>query len=481
MRGTQWIGAGLGIVILGVFLLLPPLEPLTELGMKTVGVFLCTIMWWIFVDTAFSSFLCIALLALTGVMTPTAVLAASMGSWLPTFLIGCFGLSEAIRLSGFSRRFAMWFLTRPFARGHPWLLLALFLLAVTILGAVMSSAVTTILFMSIAVLILEGIGYQKGDRFAAMLIMGIAWAATASFVMTPIGHGSNLVCIEWIRRDFGYTISFPGWMAFGIPMGLLTYLIVLGFFRYVVRPDVSKFSAMASDYISREAGKIGPMKLEEKIALGVFFGVFLFWMLPSTTSRVLPEMAAYLDKLGFAIPPLVGAILLSIISVKNKPLLTFRDWMMGVEWGTVVLVAAIMVIGDAIGKPETGIVELMTGIIRPVVTGAPFFVVVLLSLLWVVIQTNLISNLVSAMLVYTVVMPAVIAAGVGNPAALGFTIFTSCHMAFSLPSATAATAIVMGSGWVPVKFMARYGVILIIPMVLLYTFVGYPFAAFIYR
>ncbi len=481
MRGVQWIGVGLGIVVLVIFLLLPPLEPLTELGMKTVGVLLFTVIMWVFVGTSYPSLLCIAVLALTGVMTPNAVFAASLGNWLVIFLIGCFGLTEAIRLSGFSQRFAMWFLTRPFARGHPWLLLALFFLAVTVLGAVMSSAVTTIVFLSIATSILEGVGYQKGDRFAATLITGIGWAATASFAMTPIGHGSNMIAIEWIRRDLGYTISFPGWMAVGIPMGLLTYLLFLVVFRYVIRPDMSKFSAMASDYISREAGKIGPMKLEEKIALGVFFGVFLFWMLPSTTSRVLPEMAAYLDKLGFAIPPLVGAILLSIISVKNKPLLTFRDWMMGVEWGTVVLVAAIMVIGDAIGKPETGIVELMTGIIRPVVTGAPFFVVVLLSLLWVVIQTNLISNLVSAMLVYTVVMPAVIAAGVGNPAALGFTIFTSCHMAFSLPSATAATAIVMGSGWVPVKFMARYGVILIIPIVLLYTFVCYPFASFIFR
>ncbi|MFH0768917.1 MAG: SLC13 family permease [Chloroflexota bacterium] len=481
MKGIQWVGAGLGTAILIVFLLLPPLAPLTELGMKTVGVFLCTIFWWIFVDTAFSSALCIALLALAGVMNPTTLFATSMGSWLPIFIISCFGLTEAIRLSGFSRRFAMWFLTRPFATGHPWLLLALFFLAVTIMGALMSTAVTTILFMSIAVSILEGVGYQKGSRFAAMFIMGIAWSATASFVMTPIGHGSNLICMEWVFRDLGYTISFPGWMVVGIPMGLLTFLMLLVIFRYVIRPDMSKFGTMANEYIRKEADKIEPMKSEEKIALWVFFGVFVCWLLPSIMSRVLPGVSVYFEDLGVVIPPLVGTVLLCIIPVKKKPLLTFHQWMAGVEWGAVFLIAAVMAIGAVIVKPETGILELMTNVVQPVVTGAPFFVVVLVSVAWVVIQTNLMSNLVSAVTVYSIMMPAVIAAGVGHPVALGFSIFAGCHYAFSLPSATVATAIVAGSGWVPVRFMALYGAILIIPVIVLYTFVGYPFAAFVYR
>ncbi len=477
MKGIQWVGGGLGIVVLVVFLLLPPLEPLTELGMKTVGVFLFTVLWWVFVDTGFSSFVCIALFALVGIMGPREVFAASLGSWLVIFLIGCFGLTEAIRLSGFSRRFAFWFLTRPFAKGHPWLLLMLFFLAVTIMGAFMSTTVTTILFMSLAVPMLEAMGYKKGERFPAMIVMGIAWAAASSFVMTPIGHGSNLMCMDWVRRDLGYIISFPGWLAVGVPLGLLTYFLLMGTFRFIVRPDVSRFSAMAGDYIRREAETIEPMKLKEKIALGVFFGVVVCWILPGMG---VPGVSGYLDKMGFAIPPLIGVALLCIIRVENQPLLSFRQWMTGVEWGAIALCAAIMAIGAVIGKPETGIPQLLTGAIQPIVANAPFFVVVLVSVVWVTLQTNIMSNLVSATLVYTVMMPAVIAAGVGNPVALGFSIFAACHYAFCLPSATTVTAIVIGSGWVPVSFMARYGFILIVPIVLIFAFVCYPFASFVY-
>ncbi|MFC1932876.1 SLC13 family permease [Chloroflexota bacterium] len=479
MRGSRWIGPGIGVVVLFIFLLLPPLAPLTELGMKTVGIFLFTIIWWATVGVGYPSILCIALLALTGVMTPGAVFAASMGSWLVMFLIGCFGLSEGLRVTGFSRRFALWFITRPFTAGRPWMLMAMFLLACTLLGSVMSSTATIIIFMAIAAPMLEALGYKKGDTFAATFMMGIAWAATASLSMTPIAHTGNIMVMEWIRRDFGYTIGFPQWMMFGIPMGLLVYLMVLGTFRYVVRPDVSKITGMTTEYIRETAGKMGVMRLEEKLALGVFLVVVVCWMLPGAG---VPGVSAYLDKMGYAIPALVGASLLCLIRVKNQSLLTFRQWMTdGVEWGSIALCAAIMVIGITIGNPETGIPQLLTSTFQPIAMSVPFYVFLLISLLWVVLQTNIMSNLVSMTLVYTIMVPVAVAAGVGNPIALGATIAAAANYAFSLPSATTTTAIVIGSGWVSVKFMGRYGVLLIIPIVLLFAFVCYPFVSFIFR
>lgn len=479
-RAINGLGAGLGVGVLLTFLLLPPLESLTPLGMKVLGVFLFTALWWAFVDTAFSSFLCVALFALVGIMAPNEVFAAALGNWLVIFLIGCFGLTEAIRVSGFVHRFALWFLSRPFATGRPFLLLTLFFLGVTFMGAIMSPTVTIILFMSLMVPMLEAMGYKRGDHFPAMLIMGTGWVSLAAFMMTPIGHVSNVMYMEWIRRDAGYALSFPAWLIVGVPVGLLFYFLLLGFFRYVVRPDMGRFSAMADEYVRREAGKMGPMKLEEKITLWVFFGVVMCWMLPGIAGNLLPGVSAYLDRMGYAIPPLVGAILLQLIRVKDQPLLTFRQWMMGVEWGSIALVAAIMAIGAVIGDPKTGIPQFLTGILQPVVN-AHFYVLVLVSVTWVVLQTNVMSNIVSATLVYTIIMPAVIAAGVGNPVALGFTIFAGSHFAFCLPSGTTVTAIIAGSGWVPVRFMAGYGVILIVPIILLLTFVCYPFASLIYR
>ncbi len=482
MKGSRWIGPGVGVVVLFIFLLLPPIGPVTALGMKTVGVFLATVVWWVTVGIGYPSILCIALLALTGVMTPQAAFAASMGSWLVLFLIACFGLTEGLRGTGFLHRFALWFVTLPFTAGRPWVVVAMFLLACSLLGAVMSSAATTIIFIAIATSMLESMGYRRGDAFAAMFVMGIAWAATSSFVMTPIGHGSNVMMMEWVRRDFGYTISFPQWMMFGIPTGLVVLVMLLGFFRWVVRPDVSKIAGMTTEYVHKATGDLGVMKLEEKLAVGIFLLVVLSWVLPGIAGDTLPGVSAYLSRMGYAIPALVGACLLCVIRVRDQPLLTFRQWMThGVEWDSIALVAAIMVIGAVMENPETGISKLLIDIFQPIAVNVPFLVFVSLAMLWVVLQTNIMSNLVSMTLVYTAMTPAVAASGVGNPVVLSVLINAGSHFAFSLPSATIATALVIGSGWVSVGFLARYGVLLIIPIVLLLALVGYPFASLIFR
>lgn len=476
----RWLGPGIGVILLLVFLLLPPLGPLTPLGMKVVGIFLFTIIWWATVSISYPSLICIALLVLTGVMTPKVAFAASTGDWLILFLFGCFGLSEGLKVTGFSRRFAYWFMTRSFVTGRPWMLVAMLLLACTLLGSVMSLTATCIVFVAIAVPMLEALGYKKGDPFAAMLIMGIAWASTASASITPIAHAGNVMAMGWIRESVDYVISFPQWMLYGFPMGLLVYLVLLGIFKYVVRPDVNKITGLSTESI-RQLGKIEPWKSEEKIAVGILILVLICWMMPGLAGGILPSVSGYFDKMGYAIPPLVGACLLCIIQVKGKPVLRFDQWMNGgMEWGTVVLVAAIQIIGVVIADPQTGIPALLTNVFEPIAASSPLYVFVLLAIAWVVLQTNVMSNLVSMTMVYKIMIPVAITTALSNPIALGVNIAVASNYAFALPSATTATAIVIGSGWVPVSFMFRYGIMLVIPMILIFTFIGYPYACLIF-
>ena len=87
MRDKQWIGPGIGVVVLFAFLLLPPLKPLTAVGMKTIGIFLFTVVLWATVGIGYPSILCIVLLAVTGAMTPEAVFAISWGNYLVLFIL----------------------------------------------------------------------------------------------------------------------------------------------------------------------------------------------------------------------------------------------------------------------------------------------------------------------------------------------------------------------------------------------------------
>ena len=481
MKLKSWIGPVLGLAALLVFLLIPPIEPLTEKGMKVVGIFLFTIVWWTTVGVGYPSLIAIALLAITGVMTPEDVYAASWGHWLVVFLIGVYGLTKALSESGISKRFALWFVNRPFNAGHPWRLVGMFLLSCFLVGSFMTSVATCAIFMAIAQPMLNALGYKKGDRFSAMLMMGIAWSATAGSVTTPIAHPINLMMMDFLQRDFGYKVTFLQWMVFGVPMGLLTFAGFWTAFRYIVRPDVSKVTSLATDFLKKEAKALGAIKLEEKLAVIIFLAVIICWLLPGIPGNFLLPVKNALDRMGYAVPALIGAGALCLIKVKGTPLLTFQRWVVdGVEWGTVTLSAAVFAIGAVIGDPGTGIPEFMTNIFQPIAHVLPLYGVVVLSLLWLVTQTNVMSNMVSVILVYTVMMPIFAAIGVGNPIALGTALSGASYFALSLPSATAVTAIAAGSGWVPTSFMARYGLLFIVPIVLLFSFVHYPIASAVF-
>jgi sodium-dependent dicarboxylate transporter 2/3/5 len=330
---------------------------------------------------------------------------------------------------------------------------------------------------------LQALGYKRGDRFAAMLIMGIAWASTSSSAITPVAHSTIITMVDWLQRDFGYKVGFLQWIAFGIPIGLLSYLMLLGFYRYVVRPDVTQFgSSEAAEYIHQQAVSVTPLTIEERIAAGVFLVVVTLWVLPSLVSDILPEVSAYLDQLGAAIPPLAGAGLLCIIKVKDRPVLGFSQWMgEGVEWDTIALVATVQVLATAMQNPATGINEFLTGLCKPMGYSLSFWTFLIITVFFVVLLTNGVSKTVPMTLVYTVMVPIAVACGKGNPVALGATIAVAANYGFSLPSAVVSTALVVGSGWVPVGFMARYGLLLIIPVTLFLTLVCYPLASFILR
>ncbi len=444
--------------------------------MKVVGIFLFTIIWWATASRGYTSIISLVLFAALGIMSPTEIFAVSWGNRLVLMLIGAFGLSEALSITGFSRRFALWFITRKFVAGHPWRLVGMFLLANTVLGAFTSSTNACLVCLAIAEPMLHTLGYKRGDRFAAALVMGIAWTSTSSSAITPVAHSTILLMMDWLERDFAYNVSFLQWVAFGIPIGLLTCLLLLGYYRYVVRPDVSQFgSSEAAEYIRQQkvAGK--PFSLEEGIAAGVFAVVVAFWVLPSLLSGIAPGVSAYFDELGAAIPPLAGAALLCAINVKNRPVLGFSSWMRdGIEWNTIALVATVQVLAASIQNPAAGINEYLVGLCQPMGQSLDFWPFLLVTVFFVVLFTNGVSKTVPMTVVYTVMVPIAITCGHGSPVALGTTIAVAANYGFSLPSACASTALVVGSGWVPVGFMAKYGLMLIIPVTLFILLIGYP-------
>jgi sodium-dependent dicarboxylate transporter 2/3/5 len=139
-----------------------------------------------------------------------------------------------------------------------------------------------------------------------------------------------------------------------------------------------------------------------------------------------------------------------------------------------------MVLRKLIANPETGIPLLFTNVFEPISKTVPFVVFLLISVGWALLQTQFMSNFVTMTLVYTVMMPLAVATGAGDPIALAWAVNTAACLAIIFPSGTVVSALIIGSGEVYMSVVVRYGSFMVLFILLLITFVVYPYASFVF-
>src|SRR5688572_13327275 len=135
------VAAG-GLLLLILFHVLPPLAPITSLGMGRIGLLAFATLWWVAapVPLPVTTIAALACGVLTGVLSPAEAFAADPGG-IVWFIIGAFGLSAALEANGFSRRLALWFVNLRWVQGRPFTLLFALWASAVLASAVMSNVV----------------------------------------------------------------------------------------------------------------------------------------------------------------------------------------------------------------------------------------------------------------------------------------------------------------------------------------------------
>ncbi len=463
MSRRELVGLILGIALFVLFLILPPIGQITPLGMRTLGVFALTLVWWITepVPMGATSFLALALYVATGIMD-SAKAFGYLGNWINLFVLGAIGIGQGLAVTGAARRYALRMLSFRFVAGRPWRLLIMFLFAAALLSAFTSNTVTTVIFLTIGRSLLDAMGVQKGDKFAMAFVLSIAWAANIGGQLTPVGAATNPMAIGLAHEATGHTISFISWVlasVVGVVIAAITMVLV---FRFILRPDVTKLASLRKELISDEYRKLGPMTLGEKLAWSYLGLALLCWVLPDILRPFFPALEGISDRLNWAVPALVIATLMCLTPIswkQRKRLMTFADWRGAVDLGIVSLIAICVSLGGVLTAPGTGITETATSVLKTVVGGGSPYVLVLISAGMVTLMTNFMSNLASMTLVMAVALPMAASLGIGNPLALAVTLCMSSSFAFAFPSATTTTAIVYATGYISIKEMLKNGLI----------------------
>lgn len=461
------------LVFVVIKLIVPPVNGLTPAGVNVIGIFVATIFLWSTVGVDWVSLLSIGAFAACGATTANAVYSASFGNWLTPFLIVGMILNYALGEHGVTVRIVQWFMTRRWLEGRPWLFVTVYLFAFYFVSLFLDCGPAACLFLPMATQLCEELGYDKNDKFPKMIFEGILTCILLGFCATPISHIIPVMFVGFITRDVA-PVSFTQWISVGIPFSLAVFVLMILFFRFIVRPDVSKLKDFKVENIAKN---VKPLTKAGKISLITYICVIFFWLFPDLGKGLLPGFASWVSSVGAVIPAIAGCIVLCLIKVDDKPIINFPVALNRVNWIQIILVCAMNAMGTCITAEGAGITAFLSTTLGPVLQNASsIWLIVAVVAIWVIIQTNFASCLVTGQMVYAIIVPLLIAIpGMATTAAaIAMMIGVVCNIGILTPPASGPAAIFITTDWFTMKDSLKYGIPVVVLSILAAIFVCYP-------
>lgn len=247
--------------------------------MAGVAVWMCV--WWITeaVNLAVTAFLPVFLMPLLGI-APIGDVAMQYTDSIIFLFIGGFMLAFAIEKWGLHRRIALKILS--VVGTNPNKILFGVMLSSYLISNWISNTATTIMLLSAVLSLIdvaEGKMMEQGERnrFAAALLLGLAFSATIGGMATPVGTPPNMYFFDQYVKAYppGKDLNFLTWAKIGFPLSfaflLLTFFVLS---RYYLRKIKMEFSA---GYFRSAYRGLGKMSFEEKVISVIFIICMLLW------------------------------------------------------------------------------------------------------------------------------------------------------------------------------------------------------------
>ena len=304
--------------------------------------------------------------------------------------------------------------------------------------------------------------------FGLALMLGIAYGASIGGAATLIGSPPNAVLAGIAESELGIEVGFLEWMLLGVPLAAVFIVLTWVLLVVLLRPTVDRQPGR-EDVISRQLDELGTMSAGERRVLAVFAIVAGGWILrPFVLDPVFP----FLTDPMIAI---IGAVLVFLVPVDGERLLNW-EYTSRVPWGVLLLLGAGFSIARGFQLSDLDEV-VAAGIAGLGITELGGMIVLMAAV--VIVLTNVTSNTATAALFMPIAIS--IASATGIPAlTLMATAAFAASFAFMLPVATAPNAIVFGTGYMTIPQMAKVGLILTIPAILLISLFAWWWLPFVW-
>lgn len=462
---------------------LPRILPFSQGASQVIYQFVAVLSLWLFVAIDWPSLLLLFGFSLVPELKFTGVLQAAFGNQTFAFLLFTFSLTYVLTKVGLLRQVALAFITSKFARLGGWHFVLAYFASILVLGCFISPTVLFFIYLAILTEICTLVKLEKDSSAANLLMLGTVFFCSISSGMTTISHVFPLISLSLAKRMLNLTISHVTFSLVAIPIGLVSSLIALAIFYFVLRPDLTKLQAsnlqqIKSHLVTESAEpKSTYVRL---ISLIVAALVLLAWLVPTVLLKLnlpnaITNFLKYWQTAGISLPPLLGFMCLCLVKTENKPLVTVQEALTkGVSWPSLIMCASTLALGAVLTNKELAFNTSLANLFKDNLPSLPHLLVVLIFCAWAGIQTNFSSNMVTATLVTSTLLSLAGNLVFVNIPLLVCLIGILASYAFAAPSAMPCVAIAAASGFSNSRDLLRYGLLLIFLVVCFISFIAYP-------
>ena len=418
--------------------------------------------------------LAVVLLGQSGVCTINEAISGSIGNWIIYFVLMSFIMTHALNESGFTDRLVAKFMSMKLVSKSPWIFTISLGVLGMLLGCFMDQVPATAFMLAFVSRIYKELGYTGKDSYPHVANILTVFGVNVGGAMTPISHSLAILGIGIYEGATGNTLSLFSYLAFGVPTGLILFVLLCIVVRLLSHPDMSKFKDFKVENVLK---KQGPMSLREGTTAVIFFVTVIMWILPGILTMISDAAwIATFNSLGITFWAILSVVVMAVVQINGKPLLDVKTVVnQSINWGILLFISIGVYLGSAMSAESTGIVAAIQQNIPPLTQSVAPIVVVFLIAAVSIIMTNFASN-VSTITVMTGVGVALAMSSGGAISPVGIALVaTMCgSCAYLLPSSFATIAMLHGHEYSSRNKIYLFGILMIVITSIVIGFIGYP-------
>jgi sodium-dependent dicarboxylate transporter 2/3/5 len=462
-RAGFWIGPALFLIIAFA---VQPSAALSAGALRMAGLAAWMAVWWATeaIPIAATSLLPLVMIPLAGAGTEKQA-AAPYANPIVMLLLGGSFIALAIERWNLHRRIALNVLTRFGDR--PRAMVFGFMLTTAVISMWISNTSTALMMMPIALSTAAAAasGPQR-EKFAAAMVLGVAYASSIGGVATPIGTPTNLIAMGWMKEALGRTVSFADWMALGVPTML--FLIPAAWLLVTWRMGIkASHDKGAGAEIHRELAELGRITTPETRVLWIFALVVSLWVAGEWLRGGLK-----LEGVTDMSIVMAGAILMMIVpagrAAPQRALLTW-DEAKRAPWGVMLLYGGGISLAEAMERTK---LAAWMGDQLGVLAGTPPVLIVFAVTALVIALTEFMSNVATITMLLPILGALAVATGV-DPLTMIVPAAIAASCGFMMPAGTGPNAVAYGTGKTSVAQMMGRGFGVNVAALVILTAVGF--------